>query len=1107
MALYDYYFNTQTEYQAKYGEKTLVLIEVGMFFEIYKIENATECVGPDIQTICNICDLQLSRKNKSIIENSRANPMMAGFPSHAFSKHVQLLLNQQYTIVVIRQVTLPPNPKREITEILSPSMQITPNTPSGNFLCVSYWDFYTDKLNRRLLTLGLSGFDVSTGESWVYEIASTSIDSSRALDELMRFYQIYQPREIVFLGPNLLAEERREIEDTLGIHYDTSRSFHLLWDYKDIHDFASIKYQNEFLQRAYADHKSMLSPIDYLNLEKYENGRIAFTYMIQFAYEHNNSLIQHLKVPQLFSTQNRCILDYNSALQLQIISTQSGERPLMNILNRCATAFGSRHFHEILLQPFTDAVYIQDRYNKIAELIENNAYSVIYTELKKVYDIERMERRMLLGQFAPADWNGFDSSLHSIKNICTFFENQSRSEDKVTTKASNLFESLEFNIILTTLKRIFKEYTKKLKIDECAKYLINDIKTNIFTRGQYTEVDIIDDEYKHHYKKLENLSKAFSEIILDSARIEQNDRDGFFIQMTKKRWESILAEFTRKNKTTLTVWAKDDHILQISQFKAKPVSSSSTIVRISHPWIDETSDILTKLQLKLSYCLQKYYKEFLSQFAIQTKEDLRIIIHKIAEIDVLSTNARNAIEYNYIKPTVVATNQSSSQIKSQVSYVKGTHIRHPILERILNNSLYIPNDISLSAENTESGLLLFGMNASGKSSLMKAVGLTIIMAQAGMYVPAATFEYSPYEHIFTRISGADNIYRGWSSFTVEMMELRNILQRCNEKSLVLGDELCAGTESISALAIVTAGIDSLIRKRATFVFATHLHDLSKLKSIQDASNGINKTLRLAHMHVEVDKTSGKLIFDRQLREGTGSSLYGLEVCYGLGLPSDFLKKAHDVRSEIENVSPLLQSTKQSNYNTIVFVQECKVCKTAKATEVHHIKEQHTATSEGFIDHYHKNNAHNLVPLCEACHQQTHHGILKIHGYKDTSDGQILDFTYEMRDAPPITKTEDEINTLHTLQTMNRERLYEGIYPYLRYNRGNWYHKKTTRSKWKPVISQEALLILLKEYISKIQLVIQIDLEYEINQSRIRDDMSHIEELIHEFENILHDKTL
>jgi DNA mismatch repair protein MutS len=324
------------------------------------------------------------------------------------------------------------------------------------------------------------------------------------------------------------------------------------------------------------------------------------------------------------------------------------------------------------------------------------------------------------------------------------------------------------------------------------------------------------------------------------------------------------------------------------------------------------------------------------------------------------------------------------------------------------------------------------------------------------------------------------------------MELRNILQRCTQKSLVLGDELCAGTESISALAIVTAGIDMLIKKQACFVFATHLHDLSKLTSIQDASNKTKK-LKLAHMHVEVDKVTGKLIFDRELRDGIGSSLYGLEVCYGLGLPTEFLNKAHEVRSEIENISPLLQTTKQSHYNTAIFVQECKICNKERASEVHHIKEQHTASIKGFIDHYHKNNAHNLIPLCESCHQEVHHGTLKIHGYKQTTDGIILDYIKEDLNSNPIMIT-NTTNTTNITNTINNSKIHDTLYPYLRYNKSTWYHKKTTRSKWKIITDISDVLSIIKtagfvELTSK-----------EIGSA------DH-EEIMHDFENILYDRTL
>jgi DNA mismatch repair protein MutS len=1056
----------------KYGEKTLVIIEVGMFFEIYKVDNSEETIGPDIHKICSICDLQLSRKNKSIIENSRANPMMAGFPSHAFAKHTQVLLNQQYTIIVIRQVTPPPSPKREITDILSPSMQVTPATSFGNFLVVSYWDYYIDTFQKRLLTLGLAGFDVSTGETWVYEVASTSADTSKAIDEFMRFYQIYQPKEVVFLGPNLQNNERAEIESTLGTQYDQTRSFHRLWDYKNIKEFASIKYQNEFLQRAYADHKSMLSPIDYLNLEKYENGRIAFTYMIQFAYEHNPTLIQYLKIPQLFTTHQRCILDYNSAVQLQIISTQSGERPLMSILNRCDTAFGSRYFHEILLQPYTDPLIIQERYNKTALLIDSNIYTIIHKEFKNIFDLERMGRRMLLAHFSPQDWVSFDASLILLKNVCGLIQNEN----------SKIYSELSFNTIQNKVETIMNTYQNILDVKECAKYIMTDIKGNIFHTGVYKDIDILAENYQSHYRQLEKLCEIFQE----SCRVEQNDRDGYFLVMTKKRWETVCINQQKNIKINQTI------ILQLQEFKAKPVSISSTVVRIHHPWIEKESDTLLKISMKLSSLVKERYKGFLKEFSLSTKEILRELIEYVADIDILSTNARNAVEYNYTQPKIkiVATHQQHPPPQPPKAHLKALKLRHPILERILHTSEYIPNDIELNTDTTEQGLLLFGMNASGKSSFMKAIGLTVIMAQAGMYVPASSFEYSPFDSIFTRISGADNIYRGWSSFTVEMMELRNILHRCTNKSLVLGDELCAGTESISALSIVTAGIDALITKQASFVFATHLHDLGKLKTITALKEA--HQLRLAHMHIEVEKTTGKLIFDRELREGTGSSLYGLEVCHGLGLPTDFLKKAHEVRSDIENISPLLQSSKESHYNSRVLIQECQVCKKEKATEVHHIKEQHTATNAGFIGHYHKNNAHNLVPLCESCHQLTHKESLKIHGYKDTTTGRQLDFTYT-RTPQPRAQT-----------SLNPEIIREFVYPYVRYNRNHWYHKKTTRSKWKQLTLAHPIecIYLLNGYLSKTDYTI---ISYPHSDSD--SDSQFNEEIMHQLETILHDPTL
>jgi len=278
------------------------------------------------------------------------------------------------------------------------------------------------------------------------------------------------------------------------------------------------------------------------------------------------------------------------------------------------------------------------------------------------------------------------------------------------------------------------------------------------------------------------------------------------------------------------------------------------------------------------------------------------------------------------------------------------------------------------------GLLLYGINASGKSSLMKAIGLNIIMAQAGMYVAAEEMELAPYHHLFTRITSTDNIYRGHSTFTIEMLELKNILNRCDPYSLILGDELCSGTEAISAVSIVAAGIDYLLKQQACFVFATHLHELMNLKMIESSPS-----LCIAHMHIELDENTGKIIYDRKLKEGHGSSLYGLEVCRALKLPDAFLKMANQMRKEVQGMPTMYVEAKISKYNKDLIVSNCTLCGNP-AHETHHIKQQKDANEHGRIGTIHKNDLHNLIVLCEECHLKQHHGKEVIENYIHTSDG-------------------------------------------------------------------------------------------------------------------------
>jgi DNA mismatch repair protein MutS len=259
------------------------------------------------------------------------------------------------------------------------------------------------------------------------------------------------------------------------------------------------------------------------------------------------------------------------------------------------------------------------------------------------------------------------------------------------------------------------------------------------------------------------------------------------------------------------------------------------------------------------------------------------------------------------------------------------------------------------------------------------------MAQCGLPVAATEMHLAPYTALFTRILGNDNLWAGMSSFVVEMTEFRSILRSAGPRTLVLGDELCAGTETASAIAIVSAGIQTLVAKQTQFVFATHLHELTEMSEVAEL-----QTVRPYHLTVVSDpRAGGKLVYDRKLKEGPGSPMYGLEVCRGLDMDADFLRRAVDIRKRLEGANAI---GKVSRYNAAVSVQVCNICGSKHGLETHHIKPQASADSRGYVAQgLHKNDVGNLVVLCESCHDRHHSGELTIRGWIQTSGGRQLQY--------------------------------------------------------------------------------------------------------------------
>ena len=390
---------------------------------------------------------------------------------------------------------------------------------------------------------------------------------------------------------------------------------------------------------------------------------------------------------------------------------------------------------------------------------------------------------------------------------------------------------------------------------------------------------------------------------------------------------------------------------------------SRTLTRYAQQLDEATREIQTRMR--------QWYLEFLKEMS-QFNELWSSLCYYLADLDVANSLAYCAREYAYSRPIITANADNIDD-----SYMTCEGLRHPIIEQIQKDTLYVPQDLHLGRDHD--GILLFGVNACGKSSCMKSLGTAIIMAQAGMYVPARRFEYAPFRHILTRILGNDNLFKGMSSFAVEMTELRDILNVADSRSLILGDEICHGTETFSAISIVGASIVSLLKSRAKFVFATHLHQLTSLEELVDPR------LRLMHLKMHYDQERDLLIYDRTLEEGPGEPIYGLEVARAMKLDPLTLTVAEKIRRRILGIPHELVSSKTSRYSSQVTMGACELCG-QPSSETHHIKFQGDANEHGIIDYHHKNHPANLLPICERCHQQIHQNQIIVEGRAQTSEG-------------------------------------------------------------------------------------------------------------------------
>jgi DNA mismatch repair protein MutS len=327
------------------------------------------------------------------------------------------------------------------------------------------------------------------------------------------------------------------------------------------------------------------------------------------------------------------------------------------------------------------------------------------------------------------------------------------------------------------------------------------------------------------------------------------------------------------------------------------------------------------------------------------------VAHWARDADVTWTSAWNARRCGHVAPCVLDAAEASFE-----ALELGNPVAEHFMERRGAKERYVRNDVTLNADVQHE--LLFGINGSGKSCVLRAVGMCVVLAQAGMCVPCASLRLSPFTRIDTRILTPDDVERGLSSYSAELIEMRTALEAASPSSLVLADELCSSTEWRSATALVGTLICHVGDKGSRTFVTTHLGELLDHPSIKDL-----RALRIAHMGMSVHDRA--LVYDRTMREGPCMPSYGLLVAGAYGFSAAFIREATCAREIIGGVP----DPKRSRYNRRVVVSRCEVCG-RPATDTHHL--QHRAAAvDGMHGSVPEHHASNLAALCEACHKNAH----------------------------------------------------------------------------------------------------------------------------------------
>ncbi len=795
----------------------ILFFRVGDFYEMFYT---------DAQEASQLLAIALTSRDKS-----SPNPVpLCGVPYHAAQGYIAKLLKAGRTVALCEQVEDPKLAKglvrREVVRLYTPGTLV-----DTELLSPSESHFLTAVAGPTAMhssTIGLACLDVSTGEFWVTEFEGERA-GSQLMDELARI----EPREVLH-APNGQTSLRMELSRLTGTR--------LCEQAADCFDPAGAA---QLLQHHFCVHS-----LDGFGCRGLTTGIGAAGAVLRYFRETQpTASLGHIRRLQTRWSGETMHLDQTTIRNLELakpIAANDGRSAadaatLLSVLDRTATAMGSRLLREWLVRPLLDRQTIEARLEAVGELKDRLQPRVsIRSTLRNVQDIARLSSRVTLGLAGPRELLALKQSVSALPEL------------------SAQLQSFQTSLLATL----------RASWDDCRD--IHDlIEQAVKPDAPLASHDggIIRDGY---HAGVDELRKASTEGKGWIASLEAKERDRTGIESLKVRYNQVFGYYIEITKANLSK-IPGDYIRKQTLVNAE---------RFMTPELKELEERVTGAEAKLLALELELFAQLRSRLAKEVAR-LQGMAQAIALLDVLAGLAETAALHRYVKPIV-----------DDGRTIVITGGRHPVVEQLSRDLAFVPNDTILDCE-TNRLLILTGPNMAGKSTYLRQVALIVLLAQVGSFVPATEARIGLVDRIFTRVGASDNLAAGQSTFMVEMVETALILNSATNRSLILLDEIGRGTSTYDGLSIAWA-IAEFIQDRqalgARTLFATHYHEMTQLESLRDG---------IRNYRVAVQERDGDVVFLRKIVPGGADRSYGIHVAKLAGLPASVVERAQEVLAQLE----------------------------------------------------------------------------------------------------------------------------------------------------------------------------------------------------------------